>query len=410
MSTQIRKSSQHSCSVMQDSKSQIREAVLSQMRDSTLLFIHGLFNEEIESLCGPAFSRKGADGYHRGGWDPGSVMLEGQRMAVKKPRAKKAGKDVELHSYRALQGFDLLQEKVRKHMMSGVSTRKYDGLLDDVSGGLGLKKSSVSNACSMGSKHALDELNGRDISGSRWTALMIDEIAFGRSCVLVALGITTEGKKRVVGVKKGDSEDSEVGKDLLQNLIDRHLKKDEPFLFVLDGSKALKKAVRQVFGEAFPIQRCVRHKESNILKYLQKPYHAEFRRRWKLLHGMTRYDEAKLEYERVRHWLSEQNQAATTSLEEAEMDTLTVIRFKVGAMLRETLLSTNPIESAFDKVRMISARVKRWRTNKDQITRWSGTALVEAEKGFRAIRGCKEIAAFMSEMKRGCLPNQQEAA
>ena len=331
-------------------------------------------------------------------------------MAVKKPRAKKAGKDVELHSYRAFQGFDLLQEKVLKHRMSGVSTRKYDGLLDDVSGGLGLKKSSVSNACSMGSKHALDELNGRDLSGSRWTALMIDGIAFGRSCVIVALGITTEGKTRVVGLKKGDSEDSEVCKDLLQKLMDRHRKKDEPFLFVLDGSKALKKAVRHVCGEAFPIQRCPRRKERNILKYLQKPYHAEFRRRWKRLHGMMRYDEATLEYERVRHWLSEQNQAVTTSLEEAEMDTLTVIRFKAGAMLRKTLLSTNPIESAFDTVRMISARVKRWNTNKDHITRWSGTALVEAEKGCRAIRGCQEIAACMSEMKHGCLPNQHEAA
>jgi putative transposase len=109
------------------------------------------------------------------------VTRDGQRMAVKKPRAKKAGKDVELHSYRTIQGFHLLQENVLKYMMSGMSTRTYDGLLDDVSGGLGLKKSSVSNPFSMGSQQALDELNGRDGSGSRWTALMIDGIAFGRS-------------------------------------------------------------------------------------------------------------------------------------------------------------------------------------------------------------------------------------
>ena len=291
------------------------------------------------------------------GWDPGSAILCPSSIVVKKPRAKKTGKDVEWHSYRALQGFDLLQENVRTHMMSGVSTRKYDGLLDDVSDGLGLKESSVHNACSMGSQQALDELNGRDLSGSRWTALMIDGIVFGKSCVIVALGIT--------------------------------------------GTACFFPS---------PIQRCVRHGERNILKYLQKPYYAEFRRCWKLLHEMTRYDEATREYERVRHWLNAQKQAAATSLEEAEMDTLTVIRFKAGAMRRKTRLSTNPIESAFDTVRMISARVKRWRTNNDQITRWRGTALVEAEKGFRAIRGCKEIAAFMSEMKHGCLPNQQEAA
>src|SRR5690606_12441674 len=141
-------------SVVQDTQSQIREIVRSEMREAALALVHGLFLEEVERLCGSPFSRKPESGYHRGGSDPGSVILEGQRVAVRKSRVKQAGKDVELESYRALQGYDLLQDRVLKHLMSGVSTRQYDGLLDEVSGGLGLKKSSVSQAFQYGSRQA----------------------------------------------------------------------------------------------------------------------------------------------------------------------------------------------------------------------------------------------------------------
>lgn len=410
MSTKIHRGYQSSFHVIQDTRSQIREMIRNEMRDHSLRFIYDIFRTEMDSVCGPAFSRKGEKRCHRGGWDPGSIVHDGQRVAVKKPRLNKNGKDVELESYQALQGFDLLQDRVLKHMVSGVSTRDYEGLLNEVSGGLGLKKSSVSKAFKMGSQEALDCLNTRDLSPYSWVAMMIDGIDFGGSCVVVALGITTEGKKIILGLKRGDSENSEVCTDLFQGLIARGLKKDDPYLFVLDGSKALASAVRKVFGERFPIQRCVRHKERNVLGYLQKKHHSEFRRRWKMLHGITRFDEAKLEYERLLHWLKSKNQEAAASLEEAEMETLTVIRLHAGVLLRKTLLSTNPIESAFSVVRSKSSRVKRWRKNGDQVERWSSVCLLEAEKKFRAIRGVKEIGDFLQQLKTFSLPSQQEAA
>jgi putative transposase len=410
MSTKVRKKNQSSFAFIPNARGQIRAMIRDQLRDATLNLIQELFLEEVESLCGPAFSRKGDTSAHRGGWDPGSVILEDQRMEVKKPRVKKAGKEVELESYQALQGYDLLQERVLKHMMNGVSTRSYEPLLDDISGGLGLKKSTVSKAFTRSSRNALDQLNGRDLSGYRWLAVMIDGIEFAGSSVVVALGITLEGEKLILGLKRGESEDSEVCKDLLQELIERNLKSDEPFLFVLDGSKALKKAVRKVFGDRFPIQRCVRHKERNILKYLQKQYHAEFRRRWKLLHGITRFDEAKLEYDRLLHWLMQKNLGAAASLQEADMETLTVIQLQAGPKLRKTLLSTNPIESVFDKVRYRSSRVKHWRKDKDQIERWAGSALIAGEKGFRSIRGRDEIHSFLNEVTKFNLLSQNEVA
>jgi len=410
MSTKVRRAFQPAFSVVEDPRTQIRQLVEQQMREAALTLVHSLFFEEIESLCGRPFSRKNEHGCHRGGSERGSVILEGQRLSVKKPRVRQGAQEVQLQSYQALQGFDLLQERVRRQMMAGVSTRDYEGLLDEVSGGLGLKKSSVSKAFVRGSKQQLDALNGRDLSGYEWAALMIDGIEYGGSCVVVALGITTEGKKLVLGLRRGDSENWEVCKDLLQALIDRGLKHDVPFLLVLDGSKALRKACRKVFGEHFPVQRCVRHKERNVMRYLPPSQHAEFRRRFKLVHSMTRFSDAKLELERLIHWLSERNFEAATSLEESEGETLTVIALGASAALRRTLSSTNPIESLFSRVRARTRRVRRWRKDTDQIERWAGSCLLEAEKKFRAVRGVAELNAFVAEVRKKNLPSQQEAA
>lgn len=410
MSTRNRSNDQSSIHLIQSKTEEIREMIHQQMRGAALALIQGLFMQEVEELCGRPFTRKEAQGHHRGGSDPGSVFLQGQRLEVKKPRVKKGGQEVKLQSYGSLQDFDLLQEKILNHMMSGVSTRSYDGLLDEVSGGLGLKKSSVSKAFVKGSKQALNDINGRDLSEYFWVTIMIDGIEFAGSCVVAALGITTTGEKLILGLKKGDTENWEVCKDLLQELVERGLKTEDSFLFVLDGSKALKKAVVRVFGDRFPIQRCVRHKERNCLKYLPKQYHAEFRRRWKLLHGLTRYDDALLEYDRLVHWLESRNHEALASLQEAEMETLTVIRLKAGALLRKTLASTNPIESAFGIVRIKSGRVKNWKSGPDQIVRWAATTLLEAEKKFRLIKGYKEISSFLVELRKFSLPNEQVAA
>lgn len=401
---------QPSFRVVQDAFTEIREMVSMQMRGSALALVQGLFTEEVESLCGKAFSRKSDELCHRGGSDPGSVILDGLRMGVKKPRIRKDGQEVELVSYQALQQYDLLCDRVMKHMIAGVSTREYDGLLGELEGGLGLKHSAVSNAFKRGSKQALEEINGRDLSSHEWVALMIDGIGFAERLVIAAMGITNKGEKLILGLKEGSSENSEVCKDLLQSLIARGLKHESPFLFVLDGSKALKKAVRLVFGESFPIQRCVRHKERNIIEYLPWQYHAEFHRRWKKLHGCSDYDIALREYHALRHWLGQLNHEALASLDEADEETLTVIKLKTPGMLRKTLLSTNPLESAFSKVRKKSSRVTNWKSGADQVSRWAAASLQEAEKKFRLIRGFREIPVFMAELKKINLPNQAKVA
>lgn len=410
MSTKSRRVFQPAFEIVKDRRTQIRERVLGEMREAMLGLVHGLFLEEVQTLCGPVFSRKAPESCYRGGSDPGSVIVHGQRVKVKKPRVKACGKEVALTSYEALKDVDALDDRVLRHMLCGVSTRDYDGLLVEIAGKVGMKKSAVSDAFVRGSRQALETINGQDLSGYDWAVLMIDGIEFAKMCVIVAMGITVSGKKVILGLKRGDSENWETCKDLLQCLIERGLRQEIPFLCVLDGSKALKKAVRKVFGESFPIQRCVRHKERNVLKYLPQAAHAEFRRRWKLIHGMSRYDDAKSEMDRLMGWLSTCNHEAAASLEETEGETLTVIALNATAALRKTLLSTNPIESAFDRVRSKTGRVRRWRKDRDQIERWTGAALQDAQKRFQRIRGAKDLPSFIAQLRKNHLPPQVEAA
>lgn len=408
---QIDSSAQVPTSNIQEAFKEIQNLVRHQIRGATLSFVQGLFDQEMEELCGKPFSRKTDSGCHRGGSDPGSVILEGRRVSVKKPRAKKEGEEVPLQTYSALQSFDLYCDRVMKQMLAGTSTRNYEPLLDEISGSAGLKKSTVSKAFTRGSLQALEALNGRTLSGHNWLAVLIDGIEFQKRHIIVALGITTKGEKLILGLREGSTENHEVCKDLLQSLLERGLKIDESFLFILDGSKSLRKAVSMVFGERFPVQRCVRHKERNIVEYLPQEYHSEFYRRWKMIHSLKSFAEASREYDRLLHWLKNINEEAHASLEEAQRETLTVIELKAPMLLRKTLLSTNPIESAFSKVRGITHRIKNWNAGKNKmITRWSASSLLEAEKSFRTIKGFEEISVFMKTLKEYSLSEKRKAA
>jgi len=400
---------QPSFHIVKNIEQEIRDCVHAQLRGAALHMVQNLFSEEVERLCGPRFSRKGDESCHRTGSDPGSVLLNGQRVAVKKQRVKKGGEELTLQSYSALQHYDLLCERVMKHMLSGVSTRNYEPLLDELEGGLGLKKSTVSKAFIDGSQQLLDEMNSRDLSAHEFCSIMLDGVGFGDRTIITALGITLKGKKLILGLKEGDTENWEVAKDLFQNLIDRGLKTDTPILFVIDGSKALRKAIRKVFGNA-PVQRCVRHKERNIIAYLNPEHHQEFRRRWKKLHGYAHYDAALAEYQLLSHWLTQMNYEAAQSLAEAEMETLTVIKLNTPALLRKTLLSTNPIESAFSLAKNKMGRVKNWKSAPDQLSRWAASTLSAVEARFIMVKGFKEIPVLMAELKKLAVENRQEVA
>jgi len=400
---------QPSFRVVQDAFSQIREMVRMQMRGAAMAMITDLFTEEVEELCGPRHSRKSGNKKHRGGSDPGSVLLGGQRMSVRKPRVKCDGQEVELVSHTALQDYDMLCDRVMKHMIAGVSTRDYDGLLEDMENGLGLKKSSVSKAFVKSSKEHLESINGRDLSEREFCAILIDGIGFGDRMVIVALGIQTNGKKLVLGLREGNTENGDICRDLLESLKERGLESRSPILFVIDGSKALRSGIRRSFGKHHPVQRCTLHKLRNLMEYTPKEHYAELHRRWKRLHGCVDYAVAKREYAALAQWLGQINHQALASLEESELETLTVIKLKVPGKLKRSLHSTNPIESLFGRVSAKTNRVKNWKSSPDQVSRWAATTLLDAEKSFRKVFGWRDIPVLLAELKKGIELDAQTA-
>lgn len=396
--------------LIKDRQEEIRELVVHQLRAAALNFMVTLFRDEVDQLCGPAFKHKKGHYALRGGSEKGSVIIQGQRMAVTRPRVRRGKDEVPLESYSAMQGFDILSETIMSHMLSGVSTRNYEPLLDEIQGGLGLSKSSVSKAFKIGSAQALNEINGRSLATQRWVSLMIDGIGFGKKTVVAAVGITLEGKKIILGLREGSTENAEICKDLLESLVDRGLDANAEMLFIIDGGKALRKGISKVFGETSTVQRCILHKARNIEGYLPKACHPEFKRRWGRLHGLTKMADAEREYSLLAAWLGEFSQQARASLEEAEKETLTVIRLEVPALLRKTIESTNVIESSFSMVREASNRVKNWNAGPDQASRWAASTLLEAEKRFKRVRGHAYLPALVAQIGKIRLAKKSKVA
>ena len=404
------KQSQNTLQMLKHRQEEVRGLVAMQLQGAALKLLKGLFEEEVDRLCGKRFCHKSHKLSHRGGSEKGSVIIRGQRMSITRPRVRKGDREQSLGSYEALQRFDLLCEDVMKHMLYGVSTRNYESLQDKFTEGLGLKKSSVSKAFKAGCKKTLEEINFRDLSDKNFISLMIDGIEFANQSLVCALGITKEGKKVILGLRESSTENSVVVTDLLQNLISRGLSSGQTRLFVLDGSKALRKGIKDVFGDKVLVQRCIHHKERNIISYLPKEKHIEFRRRWTMIHKMVDYELAKKEHQSLLNWLENINYSAAESLRESCLETLTTIRLKTPSSLRKTLSFTNPIESAFSVVRQHTGRVKNWKQNPRQVSLWASASLLETEKNFRTIKGYKHIPHLIQEMDKINLEKQMKVA
>lgn len=390
---------------------QLRELLLDEIRGAVARTAEQLVQEEVLELVGAPWSRKGENSLRRGGSCRTRIFLDGEPVHLTRTRVRDLATETEhpLRTIKALASRDALDEDVRRLLVRGVSTRNYEPALGTIADGLGLKKSAVSSAFQRASQKDLDSLNGRSLGEWRFVAVYIDGVGFGDTTCIVAMGVTDGGEKKILGVIEGATENATVVSDLLANLEERGLELTHRALFVLDGSKALRRAVKNTFGKRAVIQRCVLHKQRNILSYLPPSKHAEARRRLRAAWGMADYDAAKKELGKVQAWLKKISPSAAGSLEEALDDTLAVHRLGVTDTLRRTLITTNPIESSFDVVRSLSRRVKRW-TGPAMVLRWIGTGLVRAEEQFRRVKGHKAIPALVSALENTDLQDSKIVA
>lgn len=299
----------------------------------------------------------------RFGSQRGVLILGGQKVRIDKPRARYLDDrgEVLLETYERLQRPDALSRSALAKMVRGVSCRDYEGVLDLACNAVGVKRSSVSRGFVRASADELEKLRARPLSDLRLVALFLDGIAFAGEMLIVSVGLDEQGRKHLLGLRQGGSENAEVCTSLLTELRERGLDTKRPILAVLDGAKALTCAVQQVWGERALIQRCQVHKKRNVKAHLAAEHHAELDRRLNIAYHGHDYDAALKQLHDTATWLNRLNPDAANSLREGLEETLTIVKLGLSETLRKTLATTNPIESALDTTRTVTRRVKRWR-------------------------------------------------
>jgi putative transposase len=386
----------------------VAKSIEQTASEAGLLMMKALIDEEVEQLAGERYRHDPARKAIRWGNDEGHVIFAGRKVAIDKPRvrSKDDNQEICLSRWNAFAHPYRMQQAVSERILRRVSCRDYAGVLDDLCDGYGIDKSSVSRRWKAASTKRLRQLLERPLHALQLCVILIDGKEFHDFTLITALGIDIEGRKHVLGLWPGATENSEVCGQLLDELIERGLSTQQKYLFILDGSKALAKAVKDCFGRQVLIQRCRLHKERNIQKYLPKKYHKLLSMKLRAAWGMTDYQEAKKQLYKVHDWLASINQAAARSLDEGFDQTLTINRLGLSEQLCRLFSSTNIIESCFSLADDLCRNVKCWR-DANMAWRWAGTVLLEVEKRFHRIKGYRDLPVLVEKLKAGV--DQKEA-
>ena len=346
-----------------------------------------------EQVAGPAHSGRPGGAIRRHGEQGGVVTLGAQKLRVSKPRLRRKGggrgAEVALPAYAAMQSDESLRERMLAIVMRGVSTRNYQEVVPELAERCGVSRSAVSRQLQEASAESLQRLCERRFDEVDLLVIYLDGKRLGGHQVVSAIGVDAEGCKHVLGLTEGATENAVVVKELLEDLVARGVKSERKRLFVIDGSKALRKAIDDVFGKHNLVQRCQAHKRRNVISYLPKAMQgevgAELRAAWKLgpKEGMARL-RTQLE------WLERTYPKAGASLREGLEETFTIARLGVSPMLRTCLTTTNIIESSLSGVENRTGRVTRWRSG-EMALRWAAAAALETERNFRTIMGYKGL-------------------
>ncbi len=392
-----------------------REGLLALSVGVGLGVLAELMEEEVVGVVGAKGKHDRERVAVRHGHEAGEVTLGGRRVGVERPRVRSAdgSSELPLATYRHFADRDPLTRVVLERMLAGVSTRRYltqESVGEQVEQhARSTSKSSVSRAFVERTRKALGELMARQLADVRLAVLMLDGIELKSRTNIVCLGITTEGVKLPLGLWEGSSENATVATALLSDLVERGLDPEQGILFVIDGSKALRKAIRDVFGEA-PVQRCVRHKERNVLDHLPERDRATVKRRLREAWALEHHDRALDRLQALGVELERTPPGAAASLREGIEETLTLTRLGITGTLKRTLASTNPCESMIECVRRTSRNVKHWGSG-EMALRWTAAGMLEAERQFRRIIGYRDLAklALAAERKLHRHPIQEVA-
>jgi len=364
-----------------------------------------MMEAELDEVVGPKHANNAQRSAVRHGHEDGEVTLGGRRVVVKRPRARSADDEheVPLATYAYFADRDPLTRVVLEQMLAGVSTRRFSRTREPVGEKVladerSASKSAVSREFVGRTREHLDALMSRELGDVRLAALMVDGIELKGRCCVVALGVTTEGVKLPLGLWDGSTENKTVTAHLLADLVDRGLDVEQGVLVVLDGSKALRAAVGEVFGPV-PVQRCIRHKERNVLDHLPERDRPAVKTRLRRAWASENYALALDALRTLASELEHSHPGAAASLREGLEETLTLTRLQISGPLKKTLSSTNPIESMIEIIRRTSRNVKRWQSG-DMCLRWTAAGMLEAETQFRKVIGYTDLAKLALAVER----------
>lgn len=366
-----------------------------------LRMMKALIDEEVEQFAGDRYGHHLDRRAFRWGKEDGHVIFAGRKVAMEKPRVRSRDglSELSLHRWDAFAHPRRMEQAVQNKILRRVSCRDYSGAIEDMCDGYGIDKSSVSRQWQAASAKQLAQLMERRLDDLDICVILLDGKEFGDTTIITALGVDAAGSKHVMGLWPGATENSDVCGSLLDDMIQRGLSVRRQYLFVIDGAKALKKAITDRFGASTLIQRCRIHKQRNICSYLPKKYHRLLAMKLKAAFGMTDYAEALKELRKVHEWLMSISDAAANSIEEGFEELLTVNKLKLPASLKKLLGSTNMIESCYSVAGDLCRNVKRWR-GQNMARRWAGAMLLETEKRFHRIKGYREMPMLSAILKR----------
>ena len=364
-----------------------------------------MMEAELDEVVGPKHAKNRERTAVRHGHEDGEVTLGGRRVAVRRPRARTADgeREVPLGTYEYFADRDPLTRVVLEQMLAGVSTRRFARTREPIGEKVAVSERSASKSAGSRefigrTREHLDALMSRDLADVRLAALMVDGIELKGRCCIVALGVSTDGVKLPLGLWDGSTENKTITAHLLADLVGRGLDVEQGILVILDGSKALRAAVDEAFGPV-PVQRCIRHKERNVLDHLPErdrpAVKARLRRAWASDNHALALDGLQALAGELEH----SHPGAASSLIEGLEETLTLTRLGIRGRLKKTLASTNPIESMIEIIRRTSRNVKRWQ-NGDMCLRWTAAGMLEAETQFRKVVGYSDLAKLAVAVER----------
>ena len=368
--------------------------------------LHELLEVEVEEVVGPRGKHNPDRVAVRHGRENGEITLGGRRVSVRRPRMRTpdGAREIESQTYAHFASRDPLSGLILEQMLARVSTRRFKRTREPVGERVSeeersTSKSAVSRAFISRTRDQLKALMSRDLSDLRIAVVMIDGVDFKGRTNVVALGITTDGEKLALGLWEGSTENATIAQSLLSDLVDRGLDVEQGVLVVIDGAKALRKAVRVVLGEHTPVQRCIRHKERNVLDHLPEEDREIVKRRLQAAWATKTHSSALRKLRLLAGELAHTHPGASNSLTEGLEETITVIRLGARWPLRRTLMSTNPCESMIECIRRISSNVKNWQ-NGDMALRWTAAGMLEAEHQFNRVHGHAQLAELAIEIER----------